>query len=337
MRLKFNTGICVIAVLILFSTLTATPGCLSTPVKPAAPMEKVTIGTYSGEWSGLIFIAQKNGYFAENGLDADVKLYESGPAAIKDLEAGKLDIAGSAEFPFVSLSVGMPDLRIMGAITRADTIQVIARKDRGVAIPQDLKGKEVGVVFQSNGDYYLGLFLLYNNMALSDIKRVNMTPQQITDNLTSGDIGAVIIWEPHVYNLREKLGEKVITWPAQEGQAFYWLVISRDDVLKTRPALGEKFFNAMVRAETFAAEHPEEAQAIVAQRLNVSDAYIKYAWPKSKFEVSLPQALIIVMEDEARWMIRNGITTQTRVPNYMNYIYFDGIQKAKPAAVTIIR
>jgi ABC-type nitrate/sulfonate/bicarbonate transport system substrate-binding protein len=147
----------------------------------------------------------------------------------------------------------------------------------------------------------------------------------------------VIIWEPHVYNLRERLGEKVVTWPAQQGQDFYWLVISREDVLKARPALGEKFFRAMVQAEAFAAEHPEEAQTIVAQRLNVSDTYIKYAWPKSKFEVSLPQALIIVMEDEARWMIRNGITTQTSVPNYMNYIYFDGIQAAKPAAVTIIR
>jgi sulfonate transport system substrate-binding protein len=337
MRLKVNPGIWVAAVLILFTILPAVPGCLSASGKPAAPLEKVTIGTYSGEWSGLIFIAEKKGYFAENGLDADVKLYESGPAAIKDLEARKLDIAGSAEFPFVSLSVGMPDLRIMGAITRADTIQVIARKDRGLAMPLDLKGKEVGVVFQSNGDYYLGLFLLYNGMALPDIKRVNMSPQQITDNLTSGDIGAVIIWEPHVYNLLERLGEKVVTWPAQQGQDFYWLVISREDVLKARPALGQKFFRAMVQAEAFAAEHPEEAQTIVAQRLNVSDTYIKYAWPKSKFEVSLPQALIIVMEDEARWMIRNGITTQTRVPNYMNYIYFDGIQTAKPAAVTIIR
>jgi hypothetical protein len=93
----------------------------------------------------------------------------------------------------------------------------------------------------------------------------------------------------------------------------------------------------MVKAETFTAENPEEAQAIVAQRLNFSDRYMKYAWPKSKFEVSLPQALIIVMEDEARWMIKNGLTTSTRVPNFINYIDFDGVQAVKPGAITIVR
>ncbi len=43
------------------------------------------------------------------------------------------------------------------------------------------------------------------------------------------------------------------------------------------------------------------------------------------------------MDDEARWSIANNLTDKTVVPNYLDYIYLDGLEALKPEAVTIIR
>jgi NitT/TauT family transport system substrate-binding protein len=43
------------------------------------------------------------------------------------------------------------------------------------------------------------------------------------------------------------------------------------------------------------------------------------------------------MEDEARWRIENNLTDKTAVPNYLDFMYFGGLQAVKPEAITAIR
>jgi NitT/TauT family transport system substrate-binding protein len=43
------------------------------------------------------------------------------------------------------------------------------------------------------------------------------------------------------------------------------------------------------------------------------------------------------MEEEARWMIRNNLTGEKQVPNFLDYIYEDGLKAVRPAAVNIVR
>ncbi|MCK5329769.1 MAG: nitrate ABC transporter substrate-binding protein, partial [Candidatus Marinimicrobia bacterium] len=65
--------------------------------------------------------------------------------------------------------------------------------------------------------------------------------------------------------------------------------------------------------------------------------YIDYSWPKQKFAVILEQTMLITFEDQSRWAIENNLTDITQVPNYLNYIYLDALEKVNPEAVTIIR
>jgi len=58
-------------------------------------------------------------------------------------------------------------------------------------------------------------------------------------------------------------------------------------------------------------------------------------WFQNQFSLSLDQSLILAMEDEARWMISNSLTTEKTVPNFLDYIYPDGLSAVKPGAVRI--
>jgi ABC-type nitrate/sulfonate/bicarbonate transport system substrate-binding protein len=57
----------------------------------------------------------------------------------------------------------------------------------------------------------------------------------------------------------------------------------------------------------------------------------------NRFLKSLDQSLILAMEDEARWMIKNNLTGEKKTPNLLDYIYFDGLNTIKPKSVNIIR
>jgi NitT/TauT family transport system substrate-binding protein len=71
--------------------------------------------------------------------------------------------------------------------------------------------------------------------------------------------------------------------------------------------------------------------------MNFDDAYLEIIWQRYQFSLSLDQSLILAMEDEARWMIKNKLTKENQVPNFMNYLYLDGLKAVKPEAVNIIR
>jgi NitT/TauT family transport system substrate-binding protein len=51
----------------------------------------------------------------------------------------------------------------------------------------------------------------------------------------------------------------------------------------------------------------------------------------------LDQTILITLEDEARWAIREGLIDKKEIPNYLDFIYMDLLENVKPEAITIIR
>lgn len=306
-----------------------------TPTVDNAPVEKIIVGNI-GEYSIFNIIAQEKGFFKANKLDVQINEYQSGPAAIQDLIDGKVSFAVAADFVGVRNIFTNKDLRILTQVSKHKVFHLLARKDKGIIGPTDLKGKTIGVTRKGAGEFYLGRFLLFNNIPMQTIVIKDLTPQQMMTELRAGTIDAIVIFDPHAYNLQKELGSTILTWSAQGDQNIFALAYTTQSYITNHPIIVSRYIQALLEAEQFTHLHRDEAQQIIAAKLYYDMPYVQYLWENFTFTHELSQELILTMEDEARWVIENKLTDQTVVPNYLNYIYFDALEKAKPNAVTII-
>ncbi len=146
-----------------------------------------------------------------------------------------------------------------------------------------------------------------------------------------------MIWEPYVYQIKTNLGEEnTITWPGQGGQSSYWLFNSKENFITRNPKIVKRTLKALVQAEEFIKTNEADAKAILVSR-GLDAQFVDDIWQKLNYIVGLSQALIIAMDDGARWRVKNKLTDATEIPNYLDYIYIDALESVKPEAVTVIR
>lgn len=300
------------------------------------PLEKVVLGTCPIEQSTLLWVAEDKGYFTESGLDVTIKSYSSGFLAVKDLQEDKVEIATAAEFVLTGRSLSREDFKILASIDRVDDIQVIARKDHGIVQVSDLKGKRIGLRLGSTAEFFLGRFLTFNNISGQDVRMVDLSPPEQLEAIKNREIDAVIVWEPTAHKIQELLGPKGVKWPGQSGQGYYWVLVCKDELIRKRPSVIQRFLSAMLLAEDFVASNESRAKAVVARRLDWQKSYVDSVWRHHAITVGLDQPLILAMEDQARWLLSKDQRKRNRIPNYLDFVYFDGLKALKPGAISII-
>ncbi|MCX6739002.1 MAG: ABC transporter substrate-binding protein [Candidatus Parcubacteria bacterium] len=300
--------------------------------KYTGPIEKVVL---ADDLSILNLIAKEKGFFTENGLDARITKVASGLSAIDDLLAGKVDIAPATDFVGIEKIYGNKNLRILTQLSKNKGISIIARKHKGISQPSDLKGKTIGVAKKTVGEFFLGQFLTANDLSFKDVTEVNLTSEEIVNQIENGETDAIAVWEPYVYSISEKMGNKIVVWSDDSG--IFLLTYSTDEFIKAHPVIVERYLRTMVQTVQYIKNNSTEAKATVAKNFHFGNAYMEYTWPLYDFNISLDQSLLPELESEARFSIANKLTNQTEVPNYLNFIYFDALEKIKPEAITIIK
>lgn len=303
--------------------------------KNTPPLDKITIANV-GEYSIFNVIAQEQGIFRRHGLEVALNEFASGPLSIAELVAGRADFAVAAEFVGVTNVFKNHDLRILSQASRHEVFELIALRSKGISSPSDLKGKRVGVTKKTAGEFFLGRYLTLVDLTPSEVAIVDLRPSEIQSKLEDGDIDAAVIFEPHAYAIQKKIGANALMWSSQGGHKTFAIVYSRDSFVRNNSSVVDRYMAALKESEDYVRSRPSEAKAIIARNLGYGLDYLDYVWPKFDFTLSLDQELLLTMEDEARWAIENGLTDATDVPNYLQSIFFDPLEKIKPESITII-
>ncbi|MET0115791.1 MAG: ABC transporter substrate-binding protein [Sedimenticola sp.] len=300
---------------------------------------KVRIGLAMQPTSSLAIIAASKGYFEEENIDALVSEYPSGKRALRDgLFQQKVDIAVSADVPVTMAAMEKKQFRILAATFNAGNVnRVVARTDVGIRKPSNLAGKRVATQRASAVHYFLELFMSEHDLTHDQLELSYMKAEKLPQALADGHIDAFSMREPYVSHAKALLGDRAVVFSAPGLYRQIDLLLIDPQMLDAHPDLAARLLRALFKAELFAHQRPDDAIALVAERLGVDEEGIRAFWPTLKLHVSLEQFHLLLLESEARWAIRNGLTEATEVPDFLDYIDFNGLQAVNPEAITIFR
>jgi NitT/TauT family transport system substrate-binding protein len=213
---------------------------------------------------------------------------------------------------------------------------IIGRKDKGVLTLASLNGKRIGVTLGTSGHFVLDAFLIREKLSTDDVTLRDLQPQELADALLKGDVDAVATWEPYLDSLRTQLGANGMIFYSEGIYELPFNIAGTRDYVVSHPEMIKKLVRALVRAERLCRDEPDAARQIIASAMNVSLEDLQEVWPTYRFSVTLDQSLLLTLEDETRWAIKNQLTNRTNIPNYLDHVYLDALEAVMPTAVTVI-
>lgn len=299
--------------------------------------EKVKVGISKSFLSIPVYIAQKQGFFSDEGLDVTVKEYSSGKMATKALFAGEVDISTVADMPVVFNSFKRNDFCIFATFTYSyPFVKIIARKDMGIKTGANLKGRKVGANRGTSSHFFLEVFLMHNRLSSSDVEMINIRTVDLPLALKNNDVDAIAVWQPYSQKAKQLMGDNAIELSSPEIYRTTFSFAAMKSFSKEHPKRLERFLRALDKAAVFTRKNGEKAHEIIARCFNLDRNTVRAAWDDFVYGIFLDQSLLVGWDEIARWAITNKFVHKEKIPNYLNYICSDALRAVKPESITII-
>ena len=281
------------AVIALGSVLTgcgAADTAENTSDTEAASSEVVTLrmgypATSSDVLQGLNGIAVAQGYFDEELSKVNAKIEtipfaKAGPAINAALEGGELDGAVRiGDVPSIVAKASGSDTTLIDIQPLDYSTVVITRKDLGVTEVSELKGKKVAVQTSSYMQRILYQILAANGLSPEDVELVNMSEVEAATAVAAGSIDATAVTELKAAKLiLDDSVNAIFDTDGKSEMIGLSSTIVRTEFAKAHPEVIEAYFTALLRAQDYAAEHPEDLRAICVES-GLEEEVVKYVYP----------------------------------------------------------
>lgn len=312
-------------------------GCKQQDAPKVEPVALESVAICHGTTALLpLVVAEKQGFFSEQGLTVMAREFTMGRDALENMLRGECDLATAAEPPVVEYAFQRDDFRIISALQSSDNmIRIVARADRGIAAPKDLRGKRIGTVKGTNAHYFVDLFLAQHGLTSKEVALAFMKSDELLGALTSGQVDAIAMTNKVIAQAQHDLGDRAVLMEEPALYRSFLMLLATTDLLKKRPALAEKFLRALAQAEDFIRQRPDEAQALVLASKQATSGEIKQLLEIYQYQLTLDHALLMGLEDTARWTLQQGGDSQRPVPNFLKLIAADPLRAVRPEAVKL--
>src|SRR4051794_4871133 len=228
----------------------------------------LTLDFYPNPDHAAIYMAQKLGYFDEAGLDVSMAPPSDPAAPVKQVAAGRTDLAISYE-PEVALAreQGL-DVVAVGALVNRPLTSLIWLKESGIKGVGDLRGKTVATAGIPYQDAFLKTILARVHLTPGDVKAVNVG-FGLLPALAGGSAQAMLGGYSNVegVDLRERGKAPVVTPVNQLGVPTYdeLVFVTSREKLEEDPEKLRLFLAALQRGTEAAVAQPKAATKAILE------------------------------------------------------------------------
>jgi putative hydroxymethylpyrimidine transport system substrate-binding protein len=228
----------------------------------------LTLDFYPNPDHAGIYMAQKLGYFEEAGLDVSIDAPSDPAAPVKQVAAGRTDLAISYE-PEVALAreQGL-DVVAVGALVNGPLTSLIWLKASGIKGVGDLKEKTIATAGIPYQDAFLKTILARVNLTPEDVKAVNVG-FGLLPALVGGSAQAMLGGYSNVegVDLRERGKAPVVTPVDKLGVPTYdeLVFVANRGRLEEDPEKFRLFLAALQRGTEAAVENPGAATKAITE------------------------------------------------------------------------
>lgn len=311
----------------------------------AQTMQTLNIYTVKNLLATPNFVALENGYWAEQGLNVQMKLVSSGRIVVQALQAGDAQlghVAISGTLPIAraggdKLIGAMPYYNDPAYMGRAAAYAIVGRKDRGIdpANPSSLLGKKIGFTAGTD-EYYMKQWFRRQKLDITKSQTVSILVEDMPVTVSQSLVDAVVPWEPYASQVIRELGANAAVMSRGDAGLISDNVgvVGKEDWIRAHQDIVEKFVIGIAMATKFIRENPKDAADIVARTLdglNVSDAV-----EGLQHMVWDPRISVCTIEGSIRTgngMVRTGQIKMDRpfvAADFYDLTAYDRVVKARP-------
>jgi putative hydroxymethylpyrimidine transport system substrate-binding protein len=215
-----------------------------------------------------IYTALEQGYFKEAGLDVKPQVPSDPSAPIKEVAAGRVDLAVSYEPEVLLAHEQGLDVEAVAALVDEPLTSLISLPKAGIQTAADLEGKTVGtagIPYQSD---YLDTIEQFAGIPTSSVKEVNVGLNLLA-TLIGGRVDAILGGFRNIegVDLRLRGLDPRIVPVDQLGVPTYdeLVLVTRRSTVDDDPEAIRSFISALERGTDYAITHPQAAANAVLE------------------------------------------------------------------------
>ncbi|MCM2293174.1 ABC transporter substrate-binding protein [Allorhizobium sp. BGMRC 0089] len=226
--------------------------------------EKLSIGFSTWVGYGPLYIAQKQGFFKDEGLDVDLIKMEDVKTRMPALAAGRIDVAATSVDAVLSFNTQAHPLTYLFAVDDSHGGDgIVARKS--IKTIADLKGKKVAYTQGSVSQFFFAVLLKKAGLSLKDVDSLNMSAGDAGAAFVAGKVDAAVTWEPWLTRGKQaKDGALLVDSSTTPGLITDVMVTTKAELAK-RPEVMKALYKAWAKAVAWQKAHPDEADTIMAK------------------------------------------------------------------------